>query len=191
VPNIYPESYFKRKLLFGQTDTQIIDQLLYSTTKVVDEDTRYTVYSDHWALSMTCVESFGSNQGVFTSNSHWKFITTKYGNVPAKRGLVSDQRVVRWMLICRSCAWFLQHNSSTQNCQKIEWKTRQHALIFPPAYTYLLTESVCHAHIGLFTFYVMTQQNATGRACDPKFELGLNFCTEHLATKFYRPMFIR
>jgi len=61
--------------------------------------------------------------------------------------------------------------------------------------TYLMTDSVCHTHSwGLFTLCDMTQQNATfcGVRVEPmtmpKFELGRNFCTMHIPTKFHHPM---
>jgi len=60
-----------------------------------------------------------------------------------------------------------------------------------------MTESLCHAPMGLFTFCEMTAQchifglgvKTKVGAMTLKFELWQDFCMMHLTTKFHHPMF--
>ena len=77
------------------------DRLLHSA--------RYPFYSEQWI-----------HVNYKLGLCQHKFVRIKRWNVPAKFGLFAGQRLVCWMLICRSCTWFLQHNFATNRQNRIK-----------------------------------------------------------------------
>jgi len=57
-------------------------------------------------------------------------------------------------------------------------------------FTYLVTDNLCYTYFSLFTFCKMTDLAHFGvGSLTPKFELGQDFCTVHLPTKFHHFIF--